>query len=376
MTTTFSTTAFSATTRMRRHLISLFGRYRDEFQEWRRRGKLRRDLCALDDRELQDIAIARGEVDYVVSSHFVDPREGAMNFKAKILMAGLVLCLLNLAPAIGADVKQVSVNGKQFAYVEAGQGDPVVLVHGGLQDYRFWNSHLPVFAKSHRVIAYSRQNHFPNATSKDGLPDGAADVHGEDLAALLAALGITSAHIVAHSSGAHAALFFAANHPEAVRTLVINEPPAAALLAGAPGGNDVLKQWGARFAPARQAFEKDDLDAGLRFFAEAVGGPGTYDRRSESERKMMADNALSAVADAIATRPRPMFTCDMAKRISAPTLVTNGDHSPEFFHRIVDELVRCLPRRTRVEISGSSHTVPGEAPQAYDEAVLSFIASH
>ncbi|WP_168195463.1 alpha/beta fold hydrolase [Bradyrhizobium sp. NAS80.1] len=185
-----------------------------------------------------------------------------MHLGIKVLIAGLILCPLHLAPAIGADVKQVRVNGTKLAYVETGQGDPVVLVHGGLQDYRFWNSHLPALAKSYRVIAYSRQNHFPNATSKDGLPDGAADAHGEDLAAMLDGLGIKRAHIVAHSSGAHAALFFAANHPDMVRTLVINEPPAAALLAGAPGGVDVLKEWGARFAPAREAFQKDDIDAG------------------------------------------------------------------------------------------------------------------
>lgn len=299
-----------------------------------------------------------------------------MHFAIKALIAGVILYPLHLAPALGADVKQVSVNGAQFAYVEAGQGDPAVLVHGGLQDHRFWHQHLSVLAKNYRVIAYSRQNHFPNATSKDGLPDGAADVHGENLAAILTELGVKRAHIVAHSSGAHAALFFAANHPEMVRTLVINEPPAAALLAGAPGGADVLKQWGVRFSSAREAFQKDDIDAGLRLFAEAIGGPGTYDRRSESDRKMMSDNALSAVADAITTRPRPVFTCDMAKRISAPTLVTNGERSPEFFHRIVDELERCLPQRTRVTIPGSSHTVPGEAPHAYDEAVLAFIASH
>ncbi|MBR0739299.1 alpha/beta hydrolase [Bradyrhizobium liaoningense] len=299
-----------------------------------------------------------------------------MHFAIKGLMAGLILCPWHLAPALGADVKQVNVNGTQLAYVEAGQGDPAVLVHGGLQDYRFWLQHLEVLAKNHRVIVYSRQNHFPNATSKDGLPDGAADVHGADLAAMLTELGVKRAHIVAHSSGAHAALFFAANHPEMVRTLIINEPPAAALLAGAPGGADILKQWGARFSQARAAFQKDDVDAGLRLFAEAVGGPGTYDRRSESERKMMSDNALSAVADAITTRPRPAFTCDMAKRISAPTLVTNGERSPEFFHRIVDELERCLPQRTRIIIPGSSHTVPGEAPHAYDEAVLAFIARH
>jgi non-heme chloroperoxidase len=191
-----------------------------------------------------------------------------MHFRIKALITGLILCPLHLAPALGADVKQVSVKGTQFAHVEAGQGDPTVLVHGGLQDYRFWNSHLLVFAKSYRVIAYSRQNHFPNATSKDGLPDGAADVHGENLAAILTELGVKRAHIAAHSSGAHAALFFAPNHPEMVRTLVINEPPAAALLAGAPGGADVLKQWGARCSPAREAFQKDEIDAGLRLFAE------------------------------------------------------------------------------------------------------------
>ncbi|OAF02543.1 hypothetical protein AYJ54_26540 [Bradyrhizobium centrolobii] len=299
-----------------------------------------------------------------------------MHFGIKALTAGLTLCFLHLTPAIGADVKQVSANGTQFAYIEAGQGDPVVLVHGGLQDYRFWNVHLPVFAKSYRVIAYSRQNHFPNATSRDGLPDAAADVHGEDLAAILTELGIKRARIVAHSAGAHAALFFASNHPEMVQTLIINEPPATGLLAGTPGGAEVLKEWNVRFASTREAFKKGEVETGLRLFAEGVGGPGTYDRRSESERKMMSDNALSAVADVISSRPRPVFTCDMAKRISAPTLVTNGEHSPEFFQRIVDELERCLPQRTRVKIPDSSHTVPGEAPHAYDEAVLAFIANH
>lgn len=299
-----------------------------------------------------------------------------MQFGTKALIAGLILGPWLSAPAIGDDVKQVRLADAQLAYVEAGQGDPLVLVHGGLQDYRFWSAHLPVFAKNYRVIAYSRQNHFPNAMSKDGLPDAAADAHGENLAAMLAELGMRRAHIVAHSSGAHAALFFAASHPEMVRTLVITEPPAPGLLASAPGGPEILKQWVARMAPAREAFRKDDIEAGLRQFAEAVGGPGTYERRSDSDRQMMSDNALSAVADMTTTRPRPVFTCDMAKRIPAPTLVTTGERSPEFFHHIVDELERCLPRGTRVKIPGASHTAQRDTPEAYDEAVLAFIARH
>ena len=297
-----------------------------------------------------------------------------MRFRITALIGCFVLGLWVSSSAFGDNVKQVNVGDDKLAYVEAGQGDVIVLVHGGFQDYRLWEQHLSVFSKSYRVIAYSRRNHFPNSMSNDGLPDGAADAHGEDLAAVLVALGVKQAHIVAHSAGAHAALFFASNHPEMVRTLVINEPPAAALLGGTPTGTDTLKQWSVQFAPSREALKKGDIDAGLRLFADAVGGPGTYDRRSDSERKMMLDNAPPHVADATSSR-RPVFTCDMARRISAPTLVTNGERSPEFFHRIADELERCLPNRTRMYIPGASHTVPSENPQAYDEAVLAFIAN-
>ena len=299
-----------------------------------------------------------------------------MPFGIKGPIAGVALALAFASPAVADNVKELRAADTTFAYVEAGEGDPIILVHGGLQDYRFWNAHLPVLSKKHRVIAYSRQNHFPNAASKDGLPDGAADVHGEDLAAILAGLGVKRAHIVAHSAGAHAALFFASNHPEMVMTLVVNEPPAAGLLAGVPGSAELLKEWGARFASSREALRKDDVDTGLRQFADAVGGPGTYDRRSDGDRKMMSDNAASAIADAITSRPRPVFTCEMAKRISAPTLVMNGERSPEFFHRIVDQLEKCLPERMRVKIPDSSHTVPGENPPAFDDAVTAFITSH
>ena len=54
------------------------------------------------------------------------------------------------------------MHGAEVSYVESGRGDPVVLVHGGLQDYRLWKDHIAAFAKHYRVIAYSGRNHFPN----------------------------------------------------------------------------------------------------------------------------------------------------------------------------------------------------------------------
>ena len=277
---------------------------------------------------------------------------------------------------IGAELETVSVAGTTLAYVDVGHGDAVVLVHGGLQDYRMWNVIVPHLAKRYRVIAYSRRNHHPNPVSRDGAPDNAAaDVHGDDIAALTTALGLDRVDVVAHSSGAHAALFFAANHPQRVRALVLNEPPAAGMLRTAADGDAVLQAFMARFGPAMEAFRAGDVERALPLFADAVGGPGTYARRPEPVRLMMKDNAHSAEAEANATR-RAVFTCDTAKRITSPALLTTGEHSPPFFHRIVDELERCLPNNERTSIAGASHSAPLEQPEAFASAVVAFLTKH
>ncbi|OAF19850.1 alpha/beta fold hydrolase [Bradyrhizobium neotropicale] len=278
---------------------------------------------------------------------------------------------------IADEVKRISVNGYEFAYVDAGQGEPVIFVHGGLQDYRMWSEQLPKFATRYRAIAYSRRNNYPNEVSPDGTPDSAApDVHGEDLAGLLRALGYSKARIIAHSSGAYAALFFAAKHPDMVVSLALNEPPALGLLNGLPDTGDMLQAWVANMAPAREALGMGDIQRGIPMIVDAIGGPGAYEHRSDAQRKMNLDNVASFQADATTKRPRPVFTCDMAKAITAPTLLSNGERSPRLFHRVVDQLELCLPNRERIEIAASSHTVSWENPGAYDQAILSFMEKH
>lgn len=294
---------------------------------------------------------------------------------AKLLIL-LTAVMTASTTSVAQELRRVPVGAAELAYIEAGQGDPVVLVHGGLQDYRFWNVLLPRFAERYRVVAYSRRNHFPNSAAEDGAPDGAADIHGDDLAALVGALGLGRVHVVAHSSGAVAALFFAAKYPETVRTLALNEPPAVGFLAGLPDGPGILREFGSRVSAAREAFLARDLDRAIRLFADGVGGPGTFDRRSPADQRMAMDNALSHLADNVSTRPRAPFGCDAAKRIAAPTLLTTGERSQAFFHRIVEELNRCLPQAQHVVVPAASHTVPGENPQLYGDAVLAFLSRH
>ncbi|MBR1121874.1 alpha/beta hydrolase [Bradyrhizobium lablabi] len=295
---------------------------------------------------------------------------------ASAIVGALVLSSALGTMAAADEVKRISANGAEFAYVEAGKGEPVIFVHGGLQDYRMWSQQLAKFSGSYSAIAYSRRNHYPNEASPDGMPDGAADAHGEDLAAFVRALGFSKVRVVAHSSGAHAALFFAASHPEMVVSLALNEPPATGLLTGVPNVADTLKEWGNRQAPAREAVKAGDAKASIPLFVDAVGGPGAYERRSDAEKKMNLDNLASYQADVTTKRPRPVFTCEMAKAITAPTLLSSGERSPKFFYLITDQLESCLPRRERIVISGSSHTVSSEQPEAYNQAVLSFLGKH
>jgi non-heme chloroperoxidase len=286
----------------------------------------------------------------------------------RLIAIAFAMALLGAAPK----THQITVQGDRLAYVVSGRGPPLVLVHGGFQDYRMWLTHIPVFAKQYRVIAYSRRNHFPNSSTPSGIPDSAADLHGDDLAALVTQLHLGPVNVVAHSAGAHAALFFAARHPELLRSLVIVEPPASGLLTNSPEDVKAGEDFRNRLAAALRALARGDEQGGMKLFADAVGGPGAYDRRTAEQKGIMANNIAAHIADATSKRARPRFDCAMASRIRAPVLIISGIRSPEYFHRIVAHLTTCLPDN-HVRMIDASHTVPNEAPAALDKAVLEFL---
>ncbi|MBB4366190.1 uncharacterized protein YjiS (DUF1127 family) [Bradyrhizobium sp. CIR48] len=57
----------------RRQYYSPLEAYWDAFREWRKRERLRTQLCRLTDSELMDIGITRGEIDFVTSNPSIDP---------------------------------------------------------------------------------------------------------------------------------------------------------------------------------------------------------------------------------------------------------------------------------------------------------------
>lgn len=116
-----------------------------------------------------------------------------------------------------------SHEGFDLAYVDEGEGDPVLLLHGfGSSLTVNWVD--PGWVKTltgagYRTIAFDHRGHGRSSKSYDRDDYRPARMAG-DAAALLAHLGIARAHVMGYSMGARVAAFLALNHPEVAATLV------------------------------------------------------------------------------------------------------------------------------------------------------------
>lgn len=271
---------------------------------------------------------------------------------------------------------RIFVNDAELTYLEQGRGEPILVVHGTLGDFRSWSERLTPLAEHYRVIALSRRAHYPNAWPADYagcLPS----VHAADLAALIEDLGLGSAHLFGHSYGAVISLQLAFQRPDLVRTLVLGEPPLLSLLDSMSEGRAIVAAIVSdEREPARLAFADGDLVAGVRVFLDSVMGEGTFAQLAEAERDHMMDNAAALRAE-LETPPGAFFstlTCGDLKRVGAPALLLSGEWSPPVFSHVTKELAHCLPQVEQAVIPGASHDLWN--PPVFTKTVLDFLAKH
>src|SRR5579863_6673336 len=117
-----------------------------------------------------------------------------------------------------------SVNGIKLYYEIHGQGEPLVLLHGGLMTIGEMSTPLEALAKTRKVIAAELQGHGRTADTDRPF---SFETMGDDIVALLDHLNISKADIVGLSLGGAAGLRTAIQHPEKVRRLVIISSPYA-----------------------------------------------------------------------------------------------------------------------------------------------------
>jgi len=268
-----------------------------------------------------------------------------------------------------AKTGKINANGLSLAFEEEGAGQPLILIHGSVSDYREWSEQIPAFARNYRVIAVSRRYHWPNAVP-DSNADASVERQTEDLAAMMRELNLPSANIIGHSFGGLIALNFALHYPKLVRSLILAEPGASGVLGNSPADNSVTKEAQTVRAEMKEAFASGDSERIVRTYANHVA-PGEFEKATPQLRQMLFANVAAFQLDF--TSPRPTFTCDDARKIAIPVLVISGDHSPKGLQQIAQAVAGCIKNAKFVRIPEATHWMQHDHAEAFNRAVLAFL---
>jgi pimeloyl-ACP methyl ester carboxylesterase len=150
--------------------------------------------------------------------------------RKKILVLVIANTLVALGYGFGAHTEPLSaqenpgggsyasLNGLEIYYEIHGEGQPLVLLHGGLGGIVEFSQLLPALAETRQVIAVELQAHGHTADIDRPLN---FELMADDVAALIEYLGLDNADILGYSMGGGVALQTAIRHPEVVRKLVL-----------------------------------------------------------------------------------------------------------------------------------------------------------
>ncbi|PJJ00520.1 pimeloyl-ACP methyl ester carboxylesterase [Streptomyces sp. 2333.5] len=228
-----------------------------------------------------------------------------------------------------SDVRKVQVGEVQLAYRVWGEEDapPAVLLHCLGEDGEDWRGVVGRLAGTHRVFALDQRGH------------GHSDWPGEygfarwrdDAIGFLQALGLQRVILIGHSLGAVAALLVAADRPELVDRLVLEEA-----------------------VPPRPTDPPEEVP-------EQPAGPEPFDWQARLAVAAERHGPDSGWWEAVA-------------RVTAPTLVIAGGETGQAPQGHLAELAERLPDARLVTVEGAGHLVHEERPGEFLAAVNSFLA--
>lgn len=243
--------------------------------------------------------------------------------------------------ASATEIHEVLVQGKPVTYQVAGEGEPVLLVHGLSGSMRWWGSTLPALAVLHRVYGIDLPGFGTLARSHQFVLEEAASW----LVAWLDAVGLQAVDLVGHSMGGHICLRVAVDYPNAVRHLVLAAP------SGIPDQRSIPVQLldsleGLRHVPA------SFLSV---IAADAVrAGPA---RLWQAFLDIVDDNILPHL-----------------ERLTVPTLLIWGSQDRLVPLELGRQLRQHMPGSRLLVLPGVGHLPMVEAPEKFNPAVLRFLS--
>jgi pimeloyl-ACP methyl ester carboxylesterase len=261
-------------------------------------------------------------------------------------------------------VQVVRSHGLEIAYDRAGDGPPLVFVHGAAEDARTWRAQLAALADEFTVVAWDE----PGAgRSSDVPPDfGLAD-YADCLCALIEALALGPAHVAGLSWGGTVVLELYRRHPERVGTLILADTYA--------GWKGSLPEAEVR---ARIAGVEQMLAAGAEEFDPTL--PGLFGGEPTPEvAALLAEVAADVRPQCLWTALSAMAEADLRDvlaRIAVPTLLIWGALDGRSPLSVARQFEQAIDGARLVVIPDAGHVSNLERPEAFNEAVRAFCREH
>jgi pimeloyl-ACP methyl ester carboxylesterase len=264
-------------------------------------------------------------------------------------------------------VRELRLGEQRIAYTQAGDGPPLVLLHGGMDDGRAWRRQIDGLADEFTVLAWDA----PGCGRSSDVPESwRMPQYADALAAWLSAAGVERPHVLGLSWGSALALELYRRHPRV---------PASLVLASAYAG------WAGSLSPEETAARLDGVlaaaDLPLEKALEAVPGvlsPGAPPGLLEELTVMWADNSglrkpsgYRAMAHSIAEADLR----DVLPQIEVPVLLLYGELDRRSPLKVARELHDQIPGSRLVVIKGVGHSANLEAPEEFNAQVRTFIRS-
>ncbi|MBV8651335.1 MAG: alpha/beta hydrolase [Alphaproteobacteria bacterium] len=269
-------------------------------------------------------------------------------------------------------MKRLCVNGHDMAYLDIGEGAPLVCVHGSLCDFRTWGPVLGPLSRRHRLIVPSLRRFFPEAWDGVG-PGFTIAEHTADMIAFIERLDLGRVDLMGHSRGGHISFRIAQQRPELLRRAVLAEPggdldESFTAAGGSPSTHAPLR---AHVAAAAEKIRAGDVEGGLASFLDAIEGPGAWQRLAAGARRQFRDNALTLLGQV--NEQRPPYGRAEAEAIRVPTLLIGGTETQGSLPQVLRGLAAHIPGARVAMIPAATHMMFEQDPERFCAAVLDFL---
>lgn len=252
----------------------------------------------------------------------------------------------------------VDVNGARLWYDEAGSGDAVLLLHGGLGDSGLWEPVVPFLAERFRTIRTDLRFY--------GRSTGPAVRWSwqDDAIGVLDELGVERAALVGLSLGGKLALDVALAHPERLWA-VVGVAPAL----GGHAGNAYTEEHEARYEAAEA---EGNLEAAMEIDLEVWAPLGADERIRQLWHATPDANGVPPGIEPLDPPGAPAK--ERLAELAVPALVVTAKHDPPGMREIGPLVARDASGARHVELD-SDHYVTLREPELLSRVLLEFLAA-